>query len=220
MLSKLKKKVRRQRGEDERSTNPTSTTGSTNANPLIESLPPDVSDHSLQPKCPVADDESVDIQPTPPFVAGEAALQSTRSSPVPASHKISPTQHLVKGQTYGLKVLYEPVDVSKLLVDIIFIHGLTGDSLNTWLEKESNVHWPTDLLKDDVDNARILAFGYDADVTKAFGPVSQNKISDHAQNLLGDLDPSRNEEHSVCLSIFSLRALAEQYVRRTGALFS
>lgn len=129
----------------------------------------------------------------------------SRSSSASPSHPPSTTPRLVKKQRNGLNVLYEPTDISESLVDIIFIHGLTGDSLNTWLEKDSNVHWPTDLLKHDIDEARILAFGYDADVTKFLGPVSQNSIHDHAMALLGDLAAIRVEEHSVPLSCFQLR---------------
>ncbi len=65
--------------------------------------------------------------------------------------------------TDGLRVLYEPAASS---VDILFVHGLTGNSYKTWLDAESEVYWPVYLL------SRILAYGYDTDVTRFLAPVS------------------------------------------------
>lgn len=87
------------------------------------------------------------------------AVENKHSGQPPSPH----------GETHGLRVLYQPPDVSKTLVDIVFVHGLTGDSYNTWLEKETQTYWPKDILSVDVPDARILAFGYDADVTKILG---------------------------------------------------
>lgn len=97
------------------------------------------------------------------------------------------------GRTYGLRVLHDPVEP---LVDLIFVHGLTGDSYSTWLEAKSGIYWPVHLLSKDVPDARIMTFGYDADVTKFLGPVSQNNLRDHASALLGDLAAVRPEDDS------------------------
>jgi hypothetical protein len=102
------------------------------------------------------------------------------------------------GTTYGLRVLHDPAEP---LVDIIFVHGLTGDSYDTWLEAESGIYWPVHLLSKDVPDARILTFGYDADVTKLLGPVSQNNLRDHAAVLLTELANVRAEDDSVCSSL-------------------
>jgi protein SERAC1 len=48
---------------------------------------------------------------------------------------------------------------------IVLVHGLTGSSHETWLDK-TGVHSPTTILSQDIDDARILAFGYDADVVR------------------------------------------------------
>lgn len=103
------------------------------------------------------------------------------------------------GRNYGLQVLHDPAEP---LVDIIFVHGLTGDSYNTWLEADSGIYWPVHLLSKDVPDARIMTFGYDADVTKFLGPVSQNNLRDHASALLGELAVVRPEDDSsVCSSL-------------------
>jgi hypothetical protein len=105
------------------------------------------------------------------------------------------------GQIYGLRALYEPAVTSEALVDIIFIHGLTGDSYNTWLEAESGIYWPVHLLSRSLPNARIMAFGYDADVAKFLSPMPQDNLHDHASTLLGELAALRAEDNSVRSSL-------------------
>ncbi|KAM3491535.1 hypothetical protein MY3957_005213 [Beauveria namnaoensis] len=57
----------------------------------------------------------------------------------------------------------------------MFLHNATG------------MYWPVHLLPHEVPSARILTFGYDADVAKFIGPVGKNTIEDHASNLVNDL---------------------------------
>ncbi|TGO16296.1 hypothetical protein BPAE_0505g00010 [Botrytis paeoniae] len=48
-------------------------------------------------------------------------------------------------------------------VDIIFIHGLTGNREKTWTGKYG-IFWPKDLLSKDIPDARIWSWGYDANI--------------------------------------------------------
>jgi pimeloyl-ACP methyl ester carboxylesterase len=84
--------------------------------------------------------------------------------------------------------------------DIIFIHGLTGDSHDTWVSN-TGVYWPTQLLAKDLPNCRIMTFGYDADVVKLLGPVSQNRVRDHAADLIGDLASIRGPDNTTSTPI-------------------
>lgn len=86
------------------------------------------------------------------------------------------------------------------------MHGLRGSD-NTWFNQETGIHWPTDILKEDFDDARILAFNYDANIIKFWSPVSQNRISNHAENMLGalarrkELTSSVSQYHNItCLN--------------------
>lgn len=119
-----------------------------------------------------------------------------RSEPI-IPHRPRPFHN---GSFLGLKILHEPPVISEISLDIVFVHGLTGSSQNTWLDKDSHVYWPIDLLPDDIPTARILAFGYDADVTKILGPVSQNTLRDHAETLVIDLAAARAEPNTVSSS--------------------
>ena len=67
---------------------------------------------------------------------------------------------------------------------IVFVHGLTGKQLSTWTAAGAAAPWPKVLLADDIPDARISAFGYDADIVKLLGPAGQNRIRHHARNLL------------------------------------
>ena len=62
-------------------------------------------------------------------------------------------------------------------------------------EAETRVFWPRDLLPNVVHDARILTWGYDADVD-GFGSASQSTIHEHAGSLLSDLADQR--ETSEC----------------------
>jgi hypothetical protein len=99
--------------------------------------------------------------------------------------------------TLGLRVLHTP---SKPIVDIIFVHGLTGNSYGTWLEERSETYWPVGLLREDVQNARIMTYGYDADVIKLRGQVSDNNLRGYSTSLLEDLSATRSRDKSVRLS--------------------
>ncbi|KAE8454517.1 hypothetical protein EG329_000140 [Mollisiaceae sp. DMI_Dod_QoI] len=73
--------------------------------------------------------------------------------------------------------------------DLIFVHGLRGSRLKTW--SSGNVLWPRDLLKGDVENARVITWGYDASVANAFTYASKESLFGHAETLLSDLSRLR-----------------------------
>jgi hypothetical protein len=84
---------------------------------------------------------------------------------------------------------------------IVFVHGLTGGLSSTWTDKETETFWPKTLLSNDITNARILAFGYDADVAKFWGPISQNNVRQHAVNLNNALCDLRDATRTVSINL-------------------
>ncbi|KAI0439307.1 Alpha/Beta hydrolase protein [Xylaria telfairii] len=60
-------------------------------------------------------------------------------------------------------ILFDPGEKGK--VDIVFVHGLGGDRIDTWTWKNEyrTQFWPQTLLPNDCPTARILSFGYNAD---------------------------------------------------------
>lgn len=92
---------------------------------------------------------------------------------------------------YGLTELERPNSAS---VDIIFVHGLNGDPHDTWTSQKTKTFWPKQLLPPLLqdEKARILVYGYDADVTSFTGDgVSRDKIHNHAENLVAGLVANR-----------------------------
>ncbi|KAK1772209.1 hypothetical protein QBC33DRAFT_520561 [Phialemonium atrogriseum] len=93
--------------------------------------------------------------------------------------------------SYGMKVLYAAVEPT---VDIVFVHGLTGHRERTWTAQSGCGLWPQTLLPKEIPSARILTYGYDANVVKMWSWVSSNNLADHAKNLLSALATCRNTD--------------------------
>ena len=120
------------------------------------------------------------------------------------------------------------------------MHGLSGHPRKTWTAAaaprgktggeraqdhpagESTEHsahedgtfWPKTLLPDIIPDAKILTFGYDADVGGFLSSTSQNTIHQHAENLLSDLADLRKTpaEQSIPL-IFVVHSLGGLIVK-------
>ncbi|KEF62369.1 uncharacterized protein A1O9_00341 [Exophiala aquamarina CBS 119918] len=94
----------------------------------------------------------------------------------------------------GVKVLYEPQDP---VVDVVFVHGLTGDRERTWTHPGNGVCWPRDILPQNLPDARILTFGYDAYVVRARDQVASIDIAHHANDFLNCLANERMDSQSA-----------------------
>ncbi|KAF2187179.1 kinase-like protein [Zopfia rhizophila CBS 207.26] len=81
----------------------------------------------------------------------------------------------------GIKLLH---DAQNSTVDIIFVHGLTGDREKTWTANSAATPWPQALLPGTLPTARILTFGYDAYVADWQGIISKNRIGNYSMDLL------------------------------------
>lgn len=87
----------------------------------------------------------------------------------------------------GIKVWYDCPDAT---IDVCFVHGLTGNRDSTWTVSKQSTPWPAMLLPPKLPRARLLAWGYDAYVVQA-SVVSENRLTDHATNLLIDITNDR-----------------------------
>ncbi|KAK4164409.1 hypothetical protein QBC43DRAFT_262507 [Cladorrhinum sp. PSN259] len=91
----------------------------------------------------------------------------------------------------GIKTLCSPEESA---IDIVFVHGLTGNRDNTWTAQDATEPWPQTLLSSILTTARVLTFGYDAYVADWQGMVSQSRIANHAWNLLTSLASYREND--------------------------
>ncbi|KAF5972527.1 kinesin light chain, partial [Fusarium coicis] len=94
----------------------------------------------------------------------------------------------------GIEVLH---DEPNAIVDICFVHGLTGSRTGTWKAHGQSEPWPKTLLPPALGRARIITYGYDAYVLSK--PLaSSNRLVDHAMNLLTDLTVDRLSCNASC----------------------
>lgn len=140
-------------------------------------------------------------------------VQTTLRRASTATHDQAFSSPIRKGENYGIRVLHD--GGSKACVDIVFVHGLTGNAYNTWHHKEAGTHWPSELLGQDLPDTRIMSFGYDADIVNFWDPASNSRLSSHAENLVGDLVRERErtdtETRKVLFVAHSLGGLVTEY---------
>jgi len=63
-----------------------------------------------------------------------------------------------------------------------------------WTDAKSQILWLRDLLPESLDIARILTFGYNATATSFYGARSADRIQQHAQTLVADVQADRSLE--------------------------
>lgn len=91
----------------------------------------------------------------------------------------------------ALSIVYPPKSsLTASTIDIVAVHGLGGDSIQTWTHPKSHAFWLKDFLPHEIPEARIMTFGFNADA--AFGK-STSDVIDHAKSLLSSLVDKREE---------------------------
>jgi hypothetical protein len=77
------------------------------------------------------------------------------------------------------------------------VHGLTGHRDKTWTATGEKEPWPKSLLSTDIPEARIITYGYDADVARWTRPAGQNTVREHARNVINDLTSLRRSSETI-----------------------
>ncbi|SPJ74909.1 uncharacterized protein FTOL_04640 [Fusarium torulosum] len=95
-------------------------------------------------------------------------------------------------------------------IDIVFVHGLKGDCLKTWRDQTTNEPWPKTMLPLEIRTARVLTYSYDATVVGKKDVPSQNRISNHAANLLTALASLRQSGNTT---LVTARQRSEQHLQ-------
>lgn len=123
------------------------------------------------------------------------------------------------GNDRGLKLLANPAEAiveqvpsptsptCKSLLktfSVVAVHGMDGDWKRSWLHESSGTFWLKDLLPPILPHARIFSYSYDSR-TRSLGPPLTLDISDHAKDLILDLELERAltnviPQHSYCVT--------------------
>ncbi|RPB21265.1 hypothetical protein L211DRAFT_890067 [Terfezia boudieri ATCC MYA-4762] len=117
-------------------------------------------------------------------------------------------------QKYGITVLYTPSTTTTF--DLVAVHGLNGDPMDTWIHKQSGIMWLRDLLPKALPGARIMTFGYNARF-KNFTALQDLRMI--ASKLLAELVDLRERSRPivfVCHSLGGIVAKKALLVRCTG----
>ncbi|KND93937.1 Kinesin light chain [Tolypocladium ophioglossoides CBS 100239] len=120
------------------------------------------------------------------LVGRQAGTQSDDSASTPQSTFTD------AALSYGLQTVSEGVDP---IVDIVAVHGLNGHREKTWTAA-NGIHWLRDLLPNDLPRARILCWGYNANI-HASSIVNSQYMYNHALNLVADLLGKRKATNST-----------------------
>ncbi|KEQ79355.1 hypothetical protein M438DRAFT_409650 [Aureobasidium pullulans EXF-150] len=89
----------------------------------------------------------------------------------------------------GIKVLSDHPDAE---VDICLVHGLTGNSHSTWTHDNGHF-WPQDSLPERFPKARIVTYGYDADVVSIWRSTSTSRLREHGETFILALANERSK---------------------------
>ena len=87
--------------------------------------------------------------------------------------------------------------VSLTAPSIVFVHGLTGNREKTWTHKSTKTFWRRELLPLDLPDARILTYGYDADIVKVMNTASSSTLRDNGKAFAEDLAARRRRTKTV-----------------------
>ena len=101
----------------------------------------------------------------------------------------------------------------------MFVHGLTGNRETTWTHS-NGTYWPRDLLPQALPTARIITFGYDANVVRIWDTASSNGLYDHGKSLEFQLSRirKRGSRNPILFIAHSLGGLVcEQALLRSDA---
>ena len=80
---------------------------------------------------------------------------------------------------------------------IVAVHGLDENMTEAWTDPMTRTLWLRDLLPESLNAARVLTFGYNADSKSFYGHRSADRIQQHAQTLVADLQADRALENCL-----------------------
>lgn len=121
------------------------------------------------------EDARSDAQGAKSNVSDEAA------GPTPSNEQQSPVKRFGISELSGSE--------SEDAVDVVLVHGLMGHPHDTWCHSDSNTKffWPAHITEDIAD-VRVMTSGYDADPSSILGRVGQNRLGEHAYDLLNAME--------------------------------
>ena len=84
---------------------------------------------------------------------------------------------------------------------------MDGHPYQTWTSENDKIFWPAQLLPAVIEEekARILVYGYDADIASFTGTVSKDKLHNHADNLVAELYANRRKREATDVGVSQIQ---------------
>ncbi|KAI1118234.1 heterokaryon incompatibility protein-domain-containing protein [Nemania sp. NC0429] len=86
----------------------------------------------------------------------------------------------------------------KPIINLVVVHGLGGDPLESWRSEPSGIPWFTEFLLPRIPQTRIMTFAYNSDILS----LESSGIRDLARSLLFDLSDIREDDDGNSLIVF------------------
>jgi len=79
----------------------------------------------------------------------------------------------------------------RVIRSVVAVTGLAGHAFGCWRSRDTYKMWLKDFLPADVNNVRIMTYGYDSSLIR--GTKSGTRLIDHRRNFIQQLENSRSK---------------------------
>lgn len=105
-----------------------------------------------------------------------------------------PSRYLSRVRNLPLRTIKERKCTHWTCCSVIAVHGLDENMTEAWTDPATRILWLRDLMPEALNVARVLTFGYNANAISFYGVRSADRIQQHAQTLVADLQADRSLE--------------------------
>ncbi|KAF8241219.1 hypothetical protein K440DRAFT_665405, partial [Wilcoxina mikolae CBS 423.85] len=95
---------------------------------------------------------------------------------------------MIDSHFYNLTPLNVPE--GEVVADVIAVTGLAGHAFGSWRNRETHQMWLKDLLPLDIQNIRIMSYGYDSGLLGHRN--AENRLLDYQRRFIQDIENSRS----------------------------
>jgi protein SERAC1 len=103
---------------------------------------------------------------------------------------------------------------SDVRLDVLFVHGLTGDPFDTWTAGAAKEYWPK-WLYDDLEGVSVYALGYPASIFAKWAKKEMN-LHERANNMLEHLAAQSIGARPIAMVCHSLGGILAKEMLRTS----
>jgi triacylglycerol esterase/lipase EstA (alpha/beta hydrolase family) len=126
-----------------------------------------------------------------------------------------------QGSRYGIDCMSEKPHFSQvsgggsnIRLDVLFVHGLTGDPFDTWSSGSAKEYWPK-WLYDDLDGVSVYALGFPASIFAKWAKKEMN-LHERANNMLEHLAAHNIGARPIAMVCHSLGGILAKEMLRTS----